>query len=32
MALFRLLRRWISRREWTVRLLGLEPVDSPPRE
>jgi hypothetical protein len=30
MALFRLLRRWISRREWTVRLLGLEAVDSPP--
>lgn len=29
-ALFRLLRRWISRREWTIRLLGLEPLESPP--
>jgi endonuclease/exonuclease/phosphatase family metal-dependent hydrolase len=29
-ALFRLLRRWISRREWTVRLLGLEVSASDP--
>jgi endonuclease/exonuclease/phosphatase family metal-dependent hydrolase len=29
-AFFRLLRRWVSRREWTVRLLGLEVIDSPP--
>jgi endonuclease/exonuclease/phosphatase family metal-dependent hydrolase len=29
-ALFRLLRRWTSRREWTVRLLGLEPIPSAP--
>ncbi len=30
LAFFRLVRRWISRREWTVRLLGLEVVESPP--
>jgi len=29
-ALFRLLRRWISRREWTVRLLGLEVFPAKP--
>jgi len=30
LAVFRLLRRWISRREWTVRLLGLEVFPAKP--